>query len=222
MGSGMNDREHDQLRSGLGAFVLNAAPAAEMVLVEQHVAGCPECTREVALLRETAAELASLAPPEDASELVDRIASSLPLRRRRIGTRLAVAVAAVAVVAAGVLGTALVRERGRNDRLVGIVASAARRVRLAAEPGFPGRGSVYVSGSRVAVVLDEMPDAGRGRVYQLWAIADAKPVSMTLVSGRGHIERTLRWNGGADKFAITIEPLGGSPVPTTTPVLSGA
>jgi hypothetical protein len=217
----MNEREHEELRSSLGVFVLNAAPPPEMQRLEQHVAYCAECAYEVRLLREAATELAWLPPPQDADELIERISSSLPPRPRRIATRMAVAAAAVAVAVAGLAGTALVRERGRNGDLVGVVATAERTVRLAAEKGFGGRGSLYLARERAVLVLDAMPDPGRGRAYQLWAITGAKPHSMTVVGGHRRIDHVFVWTGHADRFAITIEPMGGSPVPTSDPVLAG-
>jgi anti-sigma-K factor RskA len=217
----VNQREHENVKSLLGAYALDAVPAGEMRRLAEHIASCDECAHEVDLLRQASAQLAWLAPAEDPGELVDRITSSLPRRSRRVVTRAAVAVAAVAVIAAGLLGGAFVRERGRNTDLVHVVATAGRTVTLQAQKGFAGRGRVYVAQGRAALVLDHVPDAGRGRAYQLWAIRDAKPVSMVVVDGHGHIERAFRWSGRAEQFAITIEPVGGSPVPTSAPVLAG-
>jgi len=217
----MNEIEHEELRSALGAFALNAMPPLEMQRIEHHVATCTECAHEVGLLRETSAELAWLPSPENADDLVDRISSALPRRSRRVVTRIAVGVAAVSVALAGVLGTALVRERGRNNDLVRVVAAAERPVHLAAQKGFAGRGTVYIGHGRAALILDAMPDPGHGRSYQLWAINGTKPVSMTVVSGHGRVERAFIWTGRADEFALTIEPAGGSPVPTSDPVLAG-
>jgi anti-sigma-K factor RskA len=197
-------------------------PPTEMQRLERHVAACAECTHEVALLRGAAAELAWLPPPEHAEELVERISSSLPRRPRRLAVRIAVAVAAVSVALAGFLGTALVREREKNSDLVGVVATAERRVRLVPRGGFAGEGSVYVADGRAAVVFGGMPDPGRGRAYQLWGITRGKPISMSVVTGRGRIERAFTWRGRVDQFAVTIEPAGGSPVPTSDPVLTGA
>src|SRR5207245_5528840 len=110
----MNEREHEEFASALGAFVLNAAEPLEMRRLEQHIAGCAECAHEVGLLREAATELALLPPLQDAGELVDRIASALPRRPRRIVIRVAVAVAAVSVAVTGLFGAGLVRERSRH------------------------------------------------------------------------------------------------------------
>ncbi len=55
-----------------------------------------------------------------------------------------------------------------------------------------------------------------GRAYQAWKIADGKPVSIGMFKGRDY---------GAELpagtvFAVTVEPEGGSPEPTTPPVFA--
>jgi len=218
----MTDRDHAQIQSLLGAYVLNAVSAVERLQVEQHLQMCAECAREVGLLHEASAELAWLPPPEDTGGLVDRISAALPARPRRTTVRVIAALAAVSVAAAGFLGAALVRERSRTDELSSVLADAQRNVRLTPQGGFDGQGTVYVADGRAALVLDDVPDPGRGRSYQLWAITGGKPASMTVVEDGDRVVRLFDWSGRADQFAVTIEPAGGSPVPTSDPVLVGA
>ena len=215
----MSERDHAEIQALIGAFVLNATSPDERRRVDLHLASCADCAREARLLGEAAAELAWLPPREQSADVVDRVLASIPRRRRRLRTRVIAAVAAVSIAAAGLLGAALVRERNQNAELAAITGSASRRITLVPQKGFEGRGNVYVASDRVAVVLDRMPRAGRSRSYQLWAITGGKPVSMTVVEDSGRIVRTMRWDRPADAFAITIEPAGGSPVPTSDPVL---
>jgi anti-sigma-K factor RskA len=214
-------REHEELQSLLGAFALNATDALEARRIERHLATCDDCANEVRLLRETTAELAWLSEPADAGDLVERISQRLPARRRHLVSRVSAGIAAVAVAAAGFLGVSLVRERDMNARLEYVLASATRRVPLGPQGGFQGRGVLHIASGKAALVLDHLPDAGRGRTYQLWGIDGAKPASMTVVDGTGRVVRLFDWTGTAEQFAITIEPAGGSPVPTTDPVLLG-
>jgi anti-sigma-K factor RskA len=218
----MDEREHGELQSLLGAYALNATDAIEARRVERHLETCDDCTNEVRALRDTAAELAWLSEPADAGDLVDRISSKLPPRRRRVVTRVSAAVAAVAVAAAGFLGVSLIRERGENAKLEGVLAAATDRIVLGPQGGFVGRGVLHLADGRAAVILDDLPDAGSDRVYQLWAIDGSTPRSMTVLDGEGRVVRSFDWKGTGDRFAITIEPSGGSPVPTTDPVLAGA
>lgn len=68
-----------------------------------------------------------------------------------------------------------------------------------------------------------LPVAPKGRTYQLWVMQDQKPVpSVTFdVAPDGHVllDRVpMPTEGGVQAFAVTEEPAGGSPAPTT-PVL---
>jgi anti-sigma-K factor RskA len=218
----MNEREHQELRSLLGAYALNATDALEARRVERHLQTCDDCANEVRMLRDTTAELAWLSEPAEAGDLVDRITQRLPARRRRLMVRLSAGIAAVAVAAAGYLGVSLLRERAANDAFAHVLASATRRVSLGPQKGFTGHGVLHIAEGKAALVLDDLPDAGRDRAYQLWAIAGAKPRPMTVIDGAGRIVRLFDWSGTGDRFAVTIEPDGGSPVPTTEPVLLGA
>ena len=218
----MNERDHEEIRSLLGAFALNATDAVEHGRIERHLATCDECANEVRMLTATAAELSWLTDPADADEVIERVASKLPARRRRIVTRLSVAVAAVSVAAAGVLGGVLVNERSENDRFADIVAGSVRSVRLAPQNGFDGTGVLYIARNEAALILENVPDAGRERAYQLWAIDGVKPRSLGVIDGSGRVVRIVDDPGTADRYAVTIEAEGGSPVPTTDPVLVGA
>jgi anti-sigma-K factor RskA len=66
-----------------------------------------------------------------------------------------------------------------------------------------------------------------GREYQLWFIKDGKPIpSVTFTpepSGHVRVEKIPVPGGGAlSAAAVTVEPVGGSQQPTSTPILVGA
>ncbi|MEP6834642.1 MAG: anti-sigma factor [Gemmatimonas sp.] len=70
--------------------------------------------------------------------------------------------------------------------------------------------------------------AAPGRTYQLWLIKDGKPVPSRVFNADPD-ERGLVWGiqmpadtKGVTAVAITDEPAGGSPQPTTTPFMVGA
>ncbi len=71
-----------------------------------------------------------------------------------------------------------------------------------------------------------LPQAPTGKSYQLWAIADAKPISIGVfnVDENGNnltkLE-TLPTEGQIQKFAVTLEPAGGVPQPTGQMYLIG-
>ncbi len=218
----MSDREHQELQGLLGAYALNAISAVERRRIAKHLETCTECGHEARLYGEVAAELSWLPGTEESGELVDEIVAALPHRPRRGWTRAAAALAAVSLAAAGFLGAALVRERTRNDDVSAVLAAAHSTVSLDPQGGFKGAGTLYVSDEGAVVILENVPDPGNGRDYQLWAIAGEKPASMGTVDGRGRVVAMLDWQGRAETIAVTIEPDGGSPVPTSNPVLVGA
>jgi anti-sigma-K factor RskA len=84
--------------------------------------------------------------------------------------------------------------------------------------------------SRFVVTAFALPPAPAGRTYQLWAIADGRaPVSMgtfdTNAAGEGSAILTVGADIEALGFvalcALTLEPAGGSPAPTMTPLHVG-
>jgi len=59
-----------------------------------------------------------------------------------------------------------------------------------------------------------LPDAPAGMQYQLWAIADGKPISAGLYTQEKDSEIPLAVIANAKNFAITLEKAGGSEQPT--------
>ena len=216
----MTEQEHDELRSLIGAYALDATDALERRRIERHLPTCEDCANEVRMLRETASELAWLPDPADADTIIEDLGRRIPARPRRFVSRISIAVAAVSVAVAGVLGGLYVTERNENTRLTDVLASASRQTRLGPERGFEGRGVLHIAKGDAALILEDMPPAGHGRAYQLWAIKGNKPRSLAVIEGAGRVVRLLKYTGSGDRFALTIEPTGGSPVPTTNPVLA--
>lgn len=61
---------------------------------------------------------------------------------------------------------------------------------------------------------DKLPKAPEGMQYQLWAIADGKPVNAGMYTEDKDSRIALASITKAQAFAITLEKQGGSPVPT--------
>ena len=108
-----------------GAYAMDAISAPDRARFERHLAGCAECTREIASLREATARLATAAAVSPPSGLKERVMAAAALtrqqpprqraapggrhgpgsRRRRPGPA---GLASGAVAAAAVLGAAVV------------------------------------------------------------------------------------------------------------------
>ncbi|WP_083459743.1 anti-sigma factor [Jiangella muralis] len=183
------------------------------------------------------AEVRPLPPRVSAGEGQPGVAAGLPpgpaagRAVRRWWPRVATGLAAAAVAAIVVLGIRLNEVQSDLDRSQQI--GAQLRQLVGAEDmemvrvGSPedGQGTVLVARSLdVAVFIgDGMAPAPAGHTYQLWLMHDDGGVVSAGVLGSppdGHVGPfTARGLAGADRLGITVEPDGGSPQPTTDPVM---
>lgn len=121
----------------------------------------------------------------------------------------------------------------RMDELRGEVAEVRREdpspndpQMVALEGSGPMRGArvelVRLEGERAVLVAEELPPIAEGETLQIWVIKDDVPKPAGLFEPGDEIvstpvEQSLE---GADTVAITVEPDGGSPAPTTDPTMS--
>jgi hypothetical protein len=88
--------------------------------------------------------------------------------------------------------------------------------------GASGFAAFDASGAGYLVVVD-LPAAPGGRTYQAWYIASGTPTSAGLVSVDGQGFALLKLSGlpGTEVIALTVEPAGGSDLPSGKPVVDG-
>jgi anti-sigma-K factor RskA len=225
-----------------GAYVADALPPQEELLFERHLEECSLCAAEVRELRETTARLAMAAaqqpPPALRQQVLAEIGSvrqqpppvlSLPGQRRARATwlvRVAAVVVALAIIAA--LGTVILRQQDRIDRLqaanteVTEVISAPDAQMAVAKTG-GASGLVVYSRERNAAVFSSsgLADLPSDRIYQLWAIGPSGATSEGLLDySNGRTEPAVAQSlAGAQSLGVTAEPAGGSAAPTSDPVL---
>jgi anti-sigma-K factor RskA len=225
---------------------MDAIPAADRARFERHLAGCEECAREIASLREATARLATataVPPPPGMKERVLAAAAQTRQqapaagearrsRPRRLPRRLTVAAAAVAaavaVVAAVVFGVSngSMRDQISQDRASSqqIAAVLTARDAIMRTGTVRGGGTVTIVMSHAmgelvftAAGLHALP-ASRG--YELWLIGPAgdRPVTMLLSAAMTGpvIAAGLR---PGDHLDLTAEPAGGTARPTTPMML---
>lgn len=81
-------------------------------------------------------------------------------------------------------------------------------------------GTIYWSKEKgdAYLALHNMPMPEEGKQYQLWVIADGKPVDMGVISNdmvaNGTMQKVAKLVKDGQAFAISLEKEGGSPVPT--------
>ena len=121
-----------------------------------------------------------------------------------------------------------VRTRLASTRAVLRTTAAAPEAVLAGLDAASGaRARVYRDPRRgeVLLVVDRLPSASQGRVYELWGIVGGKPLPAgvfdTGPDGDGYLITALPDAADAtvDVWAVTEEPAGGVPQPTGTMVL---
>lgn len=123
---------------------------------------------------------------------------------------------------------ALTIARAERDSLLDAILAADARVATLASAGSEPRLRVFWNESRGVVLMTalDLPAAPPGRAYQLWGIApDRDPVSLGVFNtdreGTVTLLERVPAGLGLVAAAITEEPEGGSPQPTTQPFLVG-
>ncbi|GAB87565.1 anti-sigma factor [Gordonia rubripertincta] len=164
--------------------------------------------------------------PAEAVEPPADLDARRPRRSRRFTYLTA---AAVVAIAAGALGWAIGLSNTEEPAAPAPVAAPAEQVFSAADlrsmsaPVATGSATVYVAESTdtAVLVMNSVPPPQPGTVYQMWLVGpggtrsagtmtdeDVEPVTTAVLSGINT----------ADALAFTVEPPGGSPQPTSSPV----
>ncbi|MFE3328090.1 anti-sigma factor domain-containing protein [Streptomyces sp. NPDC059176] len=238
----------EELHTLTGAYALDALPRGEHGAVEAHLVHCAPCREEVAGFTVTANRLAAAVrtpapramresvmhgidsvrqlPPR--VDTTDQRRTSVFSRTGRIGPLL---VAASVVATLSLAGVAAWQHQQSTDSqrrarqsvrqledLTSVVSAPdARTVRGRTTNG--ATTSVIASrrlGKAVFVSAD-LPEPPSGKTYQLWYAQRGAMHPGGLLRHDGAV--AIRGNlADADAVGLTLEPDGGSPQPTTTPL----
>ena len=216
--------EHELMRELSAAYALHALDPDDEQLFEQHLRTCEECRAAVAGFESTADQLAAAASPATPrpglrARILETVARDREVRARPFrarGFQLAAATAAVSTAAAiglGVWAASLSHDLGRERQGAKVVALSG------------ADGSVVLTDDREAVlVVRNLEPAPDGRTYEAWVISDGVAQPAGVFSGgspRVAVALTRRVPAGT-AVAVTIEPAGGSKVPTSSPIFRTA
>jgi anti-sigma-K factor RskA len=221
----------DHVDELIPAHALGILDEDEAALVEEHLEGCARCRAqmreaqdEVSLLALTAPRIAP--PPELRDRLmasIDDEVAAAPVaaepepreERSSMGwwprfSRIAVPV--LAVFAIGMFAWNISLHHTLNNTNA-TVFNATSSVSL------PRVGTVFIDSSGHATLLADAGSVPSGKTYQAWVIPPGgKPISAGLFSGgRTSVDLATVAHPG-DTVAVTVEPAGGSPQPTSPPI----
>lgn len=239
----------DDIHTLAGAYALDALSDTERAAFARHLASCESCAQEMAEFRETVGRLAgadATAPPARlrAAVLAEarRTPQAGPFRvadrraRGRSWRGWAAEAAAVVVVAAGAgtIGYTISdqRVRGADQRANAAASLDARLEAVLTAPDAQVHTNHPADGGNVTVVtsallnqgvavLADMPALPGGKVYQLWLITDAGPVSAGVMAPGVRAGTTLLVGvGAAGAFGVSKELPGGASTPSNPLVTS--
>ena len=224
---------HDDYKEMIPTHALSALDAAEERALNEHLAECAECRRDLAEWEATAASLAlTAAPAEPSPEVRARILRSvssvvpLPSRQRNLWRQLG-AIAAIIIFAALLISVLVLWQQNRSLRrereVADILASPGARMKelhgTAEAPGASAR-IVFDWTGRAILITSGLPQPPPGKEYQLWFIETKKQprpgkTFSTDSTGRGLLEDHVRdVDRDYSVLAVTLEPAGGVQSPT--------
>jgi anti-sigma-K factor RskA len=239
--STMNYERFEELKD---AFVLGALPEGERREFEVYLAAHPEQQAEIEELGAVAGLLAlspeEYEPPPELRQRImgvveaevgsPRLASRSWLARMRdllAPHNLALGAAALLVI--GLLSWSMLL-RGEVQDLQGRLQSLQSQPQEPQMVELGGAGTekgaraevVTLEGDRAVLVVEDMPPVPEGKTYQIWVIEEDVPKPSGLFEPKRDSVAAVvehRVDGG-DVIAVTVEPEGGSPQPTTEPMLA--
>lgn len=228
----------------VGAYAVDALDADERAEFEKHLATCETCRAEVASLTEAAAQLSAISATEPPASLRDKVLADITTVRplapavrpaARIGQRprhrraFLAAVAAAAVIVLGVAGGVVAWHPWTSShgpvavteaqQVIG--AADVQRTKTTLHNG--ASLTLYRSPSldRAVLVTSAMPAAPPSKVYELW-IEDHHGTMHPAGLMPPTAAATVVLQGSAATargVGVTVEPAGGSPQPTSAPIV---
>ena len=238
----MNRERFEDLKD---AYALGALPEDERSEFERYLATRPDLRAEVEELGNVAGLLALLPKeqepaPEIRRRIMDTVeAEAVPSRadqrswlaglRDAVGAR-DLALGAAAMLVIGLFSWSLLLQgevRDLQGRVQSLQGQPEGPQMIALGGAGAERGAraelVTLTGDRAVLVAEDMPPAPEGKTYQIWVIKGDTPEPSGLFEPEGGsiaamVEKPVE---GADAVAVTVEPKGGSPKPTSDPMLVG-
>lgn len=241
------DETHDRLKELVAPYVLGAVPQNEMAFVRAHILSCDDCMTEAdnfARVTEKLPLMVNPVPlPEGFAERVLAAAGAegqgetipaeeeradegnvVPLDARRRTPVISILAAAAVLLAFAVMTASLLQTRTELRRQEVAVSALLRAgdEAIGLEGSSGAVAKMVPSNGDSSLVVAGLGSAPENHVYQLWIQRDGEMQSGgTFDVEEGVAVVDTEW--ALDEYegaAITIEPAGGSPQPTSQPILA--
>jgi len=233
---------HDDYKEMIPAHALSALDAGEERALNEHLAECAECRRDLAEWEATAASLAlSAKPMEPSPEVRDKILNKIrsekspskvlpfPSPRRRIWGAIAAALLFGALLVSVVVLYQQNRQLQQENAFYKLITAPGSRIaELSGTNEASGATAklAYDPTGRAVLIASGLPRTPTGKEYQLWFIVDNKPLPGRTFAPDNNGQSTLQDQvpeaaRRSAIFAITLEPTGGVPLPTGAIYLRG-
>lgn len=225
----MNERGHEERRDELAAYLLGALEPGEAAALEQHLAGCEECSAELEWLRPAVQVLPeavdAVEPPAglrtriigevEADVKTKRAPSRFGWKRRALGLRPLAGLAVIALFAAAVAGYAI-RDGGEGG-------SDATTVAVGKPPAVTAE--MVSEGDSGTLWLENLHQLPADEVLQAWVqrgeqVESAK--TLFVPNADGSATAVIDDMEGVEAVMVTAEPRGGSEQPTSEPIVAVA
>jgi anti-sigma-K factor RskA len=221
----------EELRPDYTAYALGIAGEPERAEIAAHLERkCPNCVPGVASALATVTAMSGAVtvvnPPKGLRQRVLASVERAP-KRSQVSIFLPWAITAAlsaALVLVGISGRRQIGDTAKLERALAILNDPAARDVAFGETEKPSRGRVFVSaGKGVVFIGASLPRIDADKTFELWVIpAKGNPVPAGVFRSQPDATAVFVRPGPVDNaaaIAVTVEPEGGSPQPTTTPFI---
>jgi hypothetical protein len=221
----------EELRPDYTAYALGIAGEPERGGIAEHLGRqCPNCVPGIASAIATVTAMSgAVKMTEPPKSLRRRVIASVGREPKtsRLGVYLPWAITAalsIALLAIGISGRRQIGDTAKLRQALTILNDPAARDVSFGESEKPSKGRVFVSPNQGVVFIGaNLPRIGSDRTFELWLIpAAGNPVPAGLFQGQSDSTAVFVRPGAVTNtaaIAVTVEPEGGSPQPTTTPFI---
>lgn len=222
----------EELRGEYGAWALGIAEDPARSEIAAHLAReCPECLAGIRSATATVTAMSGAVTQVDPpARLRRRIVGMVEPERKRSFVFLPWAVSAllaIALLSVAIPARLKDQDTTRLSQALSILNDPVARDVTFGDPA--ARGRVFVSPKGVVLIAAHLPKLDSNHTFELWVLpAAGKPVPAgtfhgeTISNSSGPSGAVYIYQGStanAAAIAVTVEPEGGSPQPTTTPFI---